>query len=184
MFIQIYINKHIDYIYRQEEGSLFALPLPLAASQSFSICGSWLLSPRVCFSAQPVNSTAAVRLCEQRQVIKVEPSVSLGCQPNVDDVIGAGYKADKSCHEEHHALRRILRIGNGERAHDEQARAHDQERKGGQHCAPVFAHLRMPPAICVGLLRGQVAVLLDERIAVPGGCVLGILIVAPGGYEK
>lgn len=35
-----------------------------------------------------------VVLCKQRQVVKVEPSVSLGCQPNVDDMIGARYEAD------------------------------------------------------------------------------------------
>lgn len=35
-----------------------------------------------------------VVLCKQRQVVKVEPSVTLGCQPNVDDVIGARYEAD------------------------------------------------------------------------------------------
>lgn len=35
-----------------------------------------------------------VVLCKQRQVVEVEPSVSLGCQPNVDDVVGARYEAD------------------------------------------------------------------------------------------
>lgn len=113
-------------------------------------------------------------------MIEVEPSISFGCQPDVHDVIGPGYEADESRYEEHDSLRRVLRIRDGEGAHHKEARADDQERKGGQHCAPVLTHLGMPPAVCVGLLRGQVAVLLDERVAVPGRCVLGILVVALG----
>lgn len=35
-----------------------------------------------------------VVLCKQWKVVKVEPSVSLGCQPNVDDVVGARDEAD------------------------------------------------------------------------------------------
>lgn len=116
-------------------------------------------------------------------MIEVEPSISFGCQPDVHDVIGPGYEADESRYEEHDSLRRVLRIRDGKGAHHKEARAHDQERKGGQHCAPVLTHLGMPPAVCVGLLRGQVAVLLDERVAVPGRCVLGILVVAPGETE-
>jgi len=99
-------------------------------------------------------------------------------------MVGSGYEADQSGHEEHDSLRRVLRIGDGEGAHHKEARAHDQQCEGGQHGAPVLAHFGMPPAVCVGLLRGQVAVLLDERIAVPGGCVLGVLVVAPREREE
>lgn len=109
-------------------------------------------------------------------MIEVEPSVSLGRQPDVDNVVGPRNEADESGHKEHHSLRRVLRIGDGEGAHHEQAGTDDEEREGGQDCAPVLAHLWMPPAVCVGLLRGQVAVLLDERVAVPGRCVLGVLV--------
>lgn len=118
-------------------------------------------------------------LCKQRQMIEVKPSISLGRQPNVDHMIGAWYKANESSNKKYNTLWCIVWIGDGKGAHHKQSGADDEQRKGGQHSAPILTHLWMPPAICVCLLCGQVPIFLDKWIAVPWRCVFRIFIVAP-----
>lgn len=54
-------------------------------------------------------------------MIEVVASLSSCGEPDVDDVVRAGDEADHAGYEEHGALEAVLRLGDGEGAHAEEA---------------------------------------------------------------
>lgn len=108
-------------------------------------------------------------------MIEIETAIASSSQANVDDMVGTRNEANKSGHQEHNALRGALGISDRVDAHYDQNGSDDQQDKGGQHGSPVLAHLRMAPAIGVDVGGREVAVFLDERVAVPGRRVVRVL---------
>lgn len=119
---------------------------------------------------------AGADLRKQWQMVKVKAPVAAGRQPDVHHVVRPRHEADESGHEEHGRLRSVVGLGDGVRAHRDQSGSDDEQRDRGQHGSPVFPHLRVAPAVGVVFAGpGQVAVLLDQRVAVPGGGIIGVL---------
>lgn len=114
-------------------------------------------------------------LREQRQMVEVESPIATRRQPDVHDVVRPRYEADEAGHEEHRGLGTVVGFGDRVRSHRYQAGSDDQQGGGGQHGSPVLPDLRVAPAVGVGVVRGQVAVLLYQRVAIPRGGIIGVL---------
>uniref|UniRef100_A0A2M4DH02 Putative secreted protein n=1 Tax=Anopheles darlingi TaxID=43151 RepID=A0A2M4DH02_ANODA len=90
-------------------------------------------------------------LREKWQMVEIESSIATCCQPDVHDVIGTWDEADESGDKEHGSLRPVVRFCQSVRAHRYEPGADNQQGCRGQYGAPVFAHLRVPPAVGVGI---------------------------------
>lgn len=108
-------------------------------------------------------------------MVEVESSVAAGRQPDVHNVVRAGDEADEAGDEKHGRLRSVVWFDQRVRTHHDQPDADDEQGECGQHRAPVFPHLRVPPAVGVRFARRQVPVLLYQRITIPGGGIIGVL---------
>lgn len=106
-------------------------------------------------------------------MVEVVASLPSCGEPDVDDVVGAGDEADHAGHEEHGALEAVLRLGDGEGAHAEEAHTYQEQHDGRTHGLPVLADLGVVPA--VHGLRG-LHVLVYQRVRVSRRRVFGTFV--------